>query len=130
MPGRQPVLKGGNRVREKIPPRLVLKQHPFELRHSYLLRLLLSLLQLSNYRLFAGFSPLSTTFLKNLLYNGAIKKGSRLQHSGVFINSFILCSLFRGTDPRRDRASRSSKNASSLDSTERGQCPLTTYSER
>ena len=85
----------------------------------------MSLLQLSSCRLFAGFSPLSTTFLKKLLYNGAIKKGSRLQHSGVFINSFILCSLFRGSGPRRDRASRSSKNASSLDSSERRKCPLT-----
>ena len=49
----------------------------------------MSLLQLSSCRLFARFSPLSTTFLKKLFYNGAIKKGSRLQHSGVFINSFI-----------------------------------------
>ena len=85
----------------------------------------MSLLQLSSCRLLAGFSPLSTTFLKKSLYNGAIKKGSRLQHSGVFINSFILCSLFRGSGLRRDRASRSSKNASSLDSSERRKCPLT-----
>lgn len=62
--------QGQSWVREKIPTRLVLKQHPFELRqsHLYLLRLLVSLLQLSSCRLFAGFSPLSTTFLKKLLY--------------------------------------------------------------
>ena len=51
--------------------------------------------------------------------NATIKQASRLQHAGVFINSFFFCSLFGGTGTRRVRALRSSKNASIFEPTER-----------
>ena len=89
---KKPVLKGGNRVREKIPPRLVLKQHPFELRQSNLLRFLLSLLQLSSYRLFAGFNPLSTTFLNNCFVL-LIMEPSRGPVSNTLLFSLIALSF-------------------------------------
>ena len=58
-------------------------------------------------------------FISVLSDNATIKQASRLQHSGVFINSFFFRSFFGGTGTRRVRALRSSKNASIFEPTER-----------
>ena len=90
---------------------------------------LVSVHQLSGYIQFmTGFKP-PDNYNWLCCWNGN-EEATNQQPSTVFVDSFTFCYLFRGIESRRDRASRSSENASSLDSTERRKYPLTRRCER
>ena len=127
--GRQPVLKGGSRVRERVAPPLLVCKNILLNYNSRNCVLELVSVQLSGYKFLLALSPLITTI--DCVVEMETKKRP-INNPLVFssIVSFIFYCLLRGIDSRRDRASRSSKNASSLDSTKRRKYPLTRHCER
>jgi len=66
----------------------------------------------------ASYIEISFKTLK--LIDAVVKDASSLQHFSVLFNIFLPCCLLRGTGSRRGRTSRSSTDASSLESTKNG----------
>ena len=121
-----PVLKGGNRVRERGPQaRVVCKNILLNYNSRNCIQELV-LGQLSGYKFWPALIKPPDNYNWLCCWNGN-EEATDQQPSSVFVDSFIFCCLLRGIDSRRDRASRSSKNASSLDSTQRRKYPLTRH---